>query len=70
MTLGSILEAPGDTRLDPHARTLRESLEERRMLLELATDLRKWPARNVVFKQALEVAACDLVRLAREYEGA
>ena len=39
---------------------------ERLLLLELATDLQNWPARNMVFRQALDRAAHDLVRLARE----
>lgn len=37
---------------------------ERLMLLELATDLQNWPARNLVFKTALDRAAEDLVRMA------
>ena len=37
---------------------------ERLLLLELATDLQNWPARNMVFRQALDRAADDLVRLA------
>jgi hypothetical protein len=34
------------------------------MLLELATDLQNWPARNLVFRAALDRAADDLVRMA------
>ena len=41
-----------------------EPADEREMLLNLATDLQAWPARNVVFKRALERAARDLVRMA------
>lgn len=39
---------------------------ERLMLLELATDLQRWPARNVVFRRALDRAARDLAKLASE----
>ena len=37
---------------------------ERLMLLELATDLQNWPARNLVFRTALDRAAEDIVRMA------
>ena len=46
------------------ARKLDAVFQERVMLLELATDLQNWPARNQVFKKALDRAAQDLVRLA------
>jgi hypothetical protein len=36
---------------------------ERLMLLELATDLQNWPARNLIFRAALDRAA-DIRRLA------
>jgi hypothetical protein len=54
-------------RARPLPQTVRVSVEpthEREMLLELATNLQAWPARNVVFKRALERAAQDLVRIA------
>lgn len=38
------------------------------MLLELATDLQNWPARNLVFKEALDRAAHDLVAMASKDE--
>ena len=38
--------------------------QERLMLLELATDLRNWPARNLVFRDALDRAAQDLLAMA------
>jgi len=41
---------------------------ERLMLLELAADLERWPARNAVFRTALDRAARDLVRLAGQAE--
>jgi hypothetical protein len=55
-----------------HARPMAEcetaelgsEFHERLMLLELATDLQNWPARNVVFRKALDRAAQDLVRIA------
>jgi hypothetical protein len=34
------------------------------MLLELATDLESWPAKNLVVRQALDRAAQDLVAMA------
>ena len=37
---------------------------ERLLLLELATDLESWPARNLVVREALDRAAQDLVALA------
>lgn len=37
---------------------------ERLMLLELAIDLESWPARNLVFREALDRAAQDLVAMA------
>ena len=37
---------------------------ERLMLLELATDLENWPARNLVVREALDRAAQDLVAMA------
>jgi hypothetical protein len=37
---------------------------ERLMLLELATDLESWPARNLVVREALDRAAQDLVAMA------
>ena len=37
---------------------------ERLMLLELATDLESWPARNPVVRHALDRAARDLVAMA------
>jgi hypothetical protein len=37
---------------------------ERLMLLELATDLESWPAKNLVVRQALDRAAQDLVAMA------
>ena len=43
-----------------------ELSDDRAMLLELATSLQNWPARNVVFKKALDRAAQDLVRMASE----
>lgn len=39
---------------------------ERLMLLELATDLKNWPARNPVFRTALDRAAQDLVTMASQ----
>lgn len=42
--------------------------QERLMLLELAADLENWPARNLVFRTALDRAAHDLVRLAGQAE--
>ena len=39
---------------------------ERLMLLELAGDLQSWPARNAVFKKALDHAAQELARMASE----
>ena len=36
---------------------------ERLMLLELATDLERWPARNPVVRHALDRAAQDLVAM-------
>ena len=36
------------------------------MLLELAASLHQWPARNPVCRKALDHAADDLVRMARE----
>jgi hypothetical protein len=41
---------------------------DRLMLLELAADLESWPARNIVFRTALDRAARDLVRLAGRAE--
>ena len=38
--------------------------QDRLMLLELATDLQNWPARNLVFRQALDLAAQDLMTMA------
>jgi hypothetical protein len=37
---------------------------ERLLLLELATDLESWPARNLVVREALDRAAQDLVAMA------
>ena len=37
---------------------------ERLMLLELATDLESWPARNLVVREALDRAAQGLVAMA------
>lgn len=42
--------------------------DERTMLLELASNLQNWPARNVVFQKALDRAAEDLVRMAAEHD--
>jgi hypothetical protein len=42
---------------------------ERLMLLELATDLESWPARNLVVRQALDRAAQDLVAMAGKGQG-
>ena len=39
---------------------------ERLLLLDLAADLQSWPARNVVFRKALDRAAEDLAKLATE----
>ena len=44
------------------------AFHERVMLLELATDLKNWPARNLVFRTALDRAAEDLVTMASHAE--
>ena len=54
---GSRLPAGEDAAADSEA-------YERLMLLELATDLETWPARNLVVRQALDRAARDLVAMA------
>lgn len=41
---------------------------DRLMLLELATDLQGWPARNLVFRDALDRAAQELARMASQTE--
>lgn len=42
---------------------------ERLLLLELATDLESWPARNLVVREALDRAAQDLVAMAGKSAG-
>ena len=42
---------------------------ERLLLLELATDLESWPARNLVVREALDRAAQDRVALAGKSAG-
>jgi hypothetical protein len=37
---------------------------ERAMLMELANDLERWPARNAVFREALDRAAHEIAELA------
>lgn len=44
--------------------TAHPEAHERLMLLELATDLESWPARNLVVREALDRAARDLVAMA------
>ena len=39
---------------------------DRLMLLELATDLQGWSARNLVFRNALDRAARELARMASQ----
>lgn len=38
--------------------------DERAALLELASALEQWPARNIVFRRALDEAALEIVRMA------
>ena len=70
MSLDSLL-APRERKLvDFIGVTPDEPSDERTLLLELATSLQKWPARNEVFRKALDRAAQDLVRMASEHDPA
>jgi hypothetical protein len=49
---------------------LDEVSDDRVLLLELAVSLQSWPARNMVFKTALNQAARNLIRMAGQNEPA
>lgn len=42
---------------------------ERLMMLELASTLEEWPARNIVVRERLDLAAREIVRLASVRSG-
>ena len=61
-----IVRQSSDPELGSERALLGTPSHERLMLLELAADLQSWPARNAVFRQALDRAAQNLARMASE----
>ena len=61
--IGSQLASPV---LHGESAVLGTPTHDRLMLLELATDLQGWPARNLVFRNALDRAAQELAKIASE----